>query len=229
MQPRNLLPSSASHGSFPPTLRALRERIPRSCSRLEPPNPHGSVLECASPLCSLHASRFERGPCGLGTACSPSPRPSPLGRGRTAVCSCAPPDRSAWTKARTRGLPLPKGEGRGEGEGAVRTESWQRSVPTASISKDPCKEQSPLALWVSLRSVCPGKSARGLAHSKTWRFMGREQPSNALGTCVRPASLTVTGPFPGGGRFSLSPRERVRVRGEGDVRPGWPFPPSDFA
>src|SRR6266480_4501053 len=39
------------------------------------------VLECASPLCTLHGSSTAHGP--VRTHTSPSPQPSPLGRGRT--------------------------------------------------------------------------------------------------------------------------------------------------
>jgi hypothetical protein len=58
------------------------------------------------------------------------------------------------------------------GEGFLRRISRLESLnPRGSVLE--CA--SPLALWVCLRSAGRGKSARGLrglAHSKTWRFMG---------------------------------------------------------
>jgi hypothetical protein len=103
------------------------------------------VLECASPLCTLHASLpieavvTDRYPLSVRAACSPSPRPSPLGplgRGRLLVRSFGHSKRSGNVRDGLRfSLSLR------ERAGVRGKKRSQGHAPTPS--RDACKVQSP--------------------------------------------------------------------------------------
>ena len=61
---------------------------------------------------------------------------------------------------------------------ALLTELFASLPPPLGCVKDACKEQSPRALWVGPVRY---ESARGLAHSKTWRHFGRSMTYFGLG------------------------------------------------